>query len=92
MYLDWWMIIVLVFATGLWAEWRNSVGALRGYKDGIGIGGKLVTAFLIKENYLKIDIDGAAAKPIRWPAHDALTTEKIAEFVKAQHELTFDPN
>lgn len=51
MFLQYWMLGILIILTGLWAEYRNRVG----FKSGVSIGMK-TTLWTLKEKDI-IDID-----------------------------------
>lgn len=58
MFLDWWMIGVLIVITALWAEYRNVVGVRQGRHKGITDGATAMLHILVEDKVIMIDGDG----------------------------------
>lgn len=54
MFLEWWMIGILIAVTGLWAEYRNIKGQRAGYLEGV----QKVISDLYDRKIIDIDDNG----------------------------------
>jgi hypothetical protein len=58
MFLEWWMIGVLIAVTAFWAEYRNKVGVKEGHIEGVKDGAKALLIILVEDQVIMIDGEG----------------------------------
>jgi hypothetical protein len=58
MFLEWWMIGILIAMTAFWAEYRNKVGEKEGHTQGLADGAKAILMILVEDEVIIIDGEG----------------------------------